>query len=566
MVEVISERARLFDVIIYAASGFTGREVTKYFYKHAGSDLKWAISGRSQSKLGALKAELLAMNNNVSSSSSSSSGSNSKGSSSSSKAASAPSPLPPARLPDILVAEIDDKRTLVAMFSEARLVLNCVGPYRFFGKQVVEACLEAGSDYLDLCGEPQFMEQCFLDYHTQAVEKDVLIVHACAFDSVPADLGSIFTMRQFPPQRCCSVESFLQIRCPEGLKAHYTTFESAVHGVADAHTLKQVRKEVEKKFSPPPIIHAGPRLTRSTGYYYEKRINKYALPFMGADASVVGSSQRSLAMRTGQHVWPQYAAYVLLNSFYWVATASFYGGIFSTLAKFEMGRSLLLSCPEALTSGVFSHEGPSEAQLQRTTFEMHFFAEGYSTPLASASSSSSSSSSHSDLNDADDVPEAKSDSSASAAATAVVVVATGESSSEESTAAVEAAAAAATTTTTTTTKEGEEHRQEDGEAVKAQAQAVVVPEYDDGALAKEAKEASKKSSGSKHHHHHHHHHGTREIIPLSDVSGTSVGVFSCAAPWSTASAKPVAAPAAPDVRVHTIVSGPEPGKIFVICV
>jgi hypothetical protein len=64
-----------------------------------------------------------------------------------------------------------------------------------------------------------------------------------------------------------------------------------------------------------------------------------------------------------------------------VATAGFYGAIFQTLSSFEMGRNLLLSCPEALTAGVFTKDGPSKAQLEQTSFEMHFYALGYSEPL-----------------------------------------------------------------------------------------------------------------------------------------------------------------------------------------
>lgn len=83
--------------------------------------------------------------------------------------------------------------------------------YRFLGKNIVEACVASKCDYMDICGEPQFMEQCFLDYHEQAVENDVLVLHACAFDSVPADLGYLYTTRLYEPTKCSSIESFLTI-------------------------------------------------------------------------------------------------------------------------------------------------------------------------------------------------------------------------------------------------------------------------------------------------------------------------------------------------------------------
>lgn len=339
--------SRIFDVIVYGATGYTGKEIAKYICRTSSEKTKWAIAGRSQGKLGQLKSQLLSIGGG--------------------------------NLPDILVSDADDTRTLQAMFAETRLVLNCTGPFRFLGKQVVEACLVVRADYMDICGEPQFMESCFLDYHAMAVEKRVLIIHACAFDSVPADLGCLYTLRQFPLDSCTQIESFLHIKCPKGLKAHYTTFECAVHGVGDAASLKEIRKKIDEKYKPAKLSHNGPKLVRNTGSYFDKRVNKYAIPFMGADAAVVRSSQRSQSLRSGQSTFPQYAAYACLNSMYWVATAGFYGAIFQTLSSFEAGRSLLLACPETLSAGVFSKDGPSKAQLEQTSFEMHFYALGYST-------------------------------------------------------------------------------------------------------------------------------------------------------------------------------------------
>lgn len=352
---------RTCDVVVYGATGFTGKEVAKYLCRNARADLKWAIAGRSQSKLGQLKSHLMSTIANGS-------------------------------LPDIFVSDAEDTRTLQAMFAETRLVLNCTGPFRFLGRQVVEACLVVQADYMDICGEPQFMETCFLDYHALACEKKVLIVHACAFDSVPADLGCLFAQQQYPKDCCAHIESFLHIKCPKGLKAHYTTFECAVHGVGDAASLKEIRKKIDAKYKPGRLEHVGPKLQRNTGSYFDKRVDKYAIPFMGADASVVRQSQRALSLNTGASVFPQYAAYACLNSFYWVATAGFYGTIFQTLSSFEMGRSLLLSCPEMLSAGVFSHDGPSKAQLEQTSFEMHFYSLGYSQPLPAESDASASAS------------------------------------------------------------------------------------------------------------------------------------------------------------------------------
>ena len=339
--------SKAFDIILFGATGFTGRFIAKYIHKQD-TDIKWAIAGRSQSKLSLLMSDLLNMQSQR-------------------------------NLPDILIADATDSKSLADICGEARIVLNCTGPFRFLGKEVVEACLKAQCTYMDICGEPQFMEQCFLDYHDKAIENNVLILHACAFDSVPADLGALFTMRQFDPLKCTAIESFLTIDCPKGLKGHFTTYESAVHGMGDLKVLKEIRKEIKKKYKPPLIHTLGPKLSRVTTYKFEERVNKYVIPFMGSDASVVRSSQRTLAMRSGQIQWPQYTACVTLSDFYTVAATSFYGSVFSGLSGSSWGRSLLLSYPETFSDGIFSKTGPTKEQLDNTSFQMHFFAKGFNS-------------------------------------------------------------------------------------------------------------------------------------------------------------------------------------------
>ena len=104
------------------------------------------------------------------------------------------------------MADISDKGSLPSTFATSAIVLNCTGPYRFLGDAVVEACLTARTHYMDICGEPQFMESCFLKYNKLATDFGVLIIHACAFDSVPADLGVLFTSRQVHNSVFCRLE------------------------------------------------------------------------------------------------------------------------------------------------------------------------------------------------------------------------------------------------------------------------------------------------------------------------------------------------------------------------
>ena len=319
------------------------------------SHIKWGICGRSFEKLDKLRHEL-----NV-----------------------AP------EVPSI-IADATAPESLLLAFTQAKVILNCTGPYRFLGEPVVKACIEAKSHYMDICGEPQFIEDMFLKYHDKAVEAKVLIVHACAFDSVPADLGFLYTMRQYTDGfECRSIEGFLSVNTgSEGMGGHYTTYECAVHGMGDVSSLHQIRKDIQAKYNPPKIGYHGNKLERVTSAQYDNRVEQYIIPFMGADAAVVKCTSRSLALAhkvaspsSGtEFVWPQYAAYACIGQ-HWtnVATMSIYGGLFSALSSFEYGRSTLLAYPEVFTGGLFTHAGPTQKQLAETSFTMKFISNGVST-------------------------------------------------------------------------------------------------------------------------------------------------------------------------------------------
>lgn len=109
-----------YDVVIFGATGFTGQWVVREFNSYA-TDLKWAIVGRNEGRLERVKTE-----NNLNA--------------------------------DILIADISVDETVENVCKNAKLVVNCTGPYRLLGETVVENCVKSGSDYLDLCGEPEFIE------------------------------------------------------------------------------------------------------------------------------------------------------------------------------------------------------------------------------------------------------------------------------------------------------------------------------------------------------------------------------------------------------------------------
>ncbi len=93
--------------------------------------------------------------------------------------------------------DVSRPETLRNMAKQATVILNCVGPYRFYGEDVIRACLAEGTHHVDISGEPQFLESMQLKYHAEAKEKGVYIVGACGFDSIPSDLGTVFLKDKF---------------------------------------------------------------------------------------------------------------------------------------------------------------------------------------------------------------------------------------------------------------------------------------------------------------------------------------------------------------------------------
>jgi short subunit dehydrogenase-like uncharacterized protein len=147
---------KTYDIVIYGATGFTGRLVAEYMQtRHpVGGAVRWAMAGRSHDKLVAVRDEMGL----------------------------------PAETP-LVVADATDQSSLDAMVASAKVVLTTVGPYQLYGEPLVEACARLGTDYVDLCGEPAWM-RLMIDAHEAAAKASgARIVFSCGFDSIPSDLG-----------------------------------------------------------------------------------------------------------------------------------------------------------------------------------------------------------------------------------------------------------------------------------------------------------------------------------------------------------------------------------------
>ena len=146
---------REFEIVVYGATGFTGELVAEYLARaHADGPIRWAMAGRSLTKLEAVRARVGA----------------------------------PADTP-LITANADDPASLRAMAERADVVLTTVGPYQLYGADMVAACVAAGTGYVDLCGEPAWMRHMIDAHQAAAAASGARIVFSCGFDSIPFDLG-----------------------------------------------------------------------------------------------------------------------------------------------------------------------------------------------------------------------------------------------------------------------------------------------------------------------------------------------------------------------------------------
>lgn len=294
-----------------------------------------------------------------------------------------------------------------------QVVVNCCGPYRFHGEPVVRACIAAGTHQVDVSGEPQYIERMQLEHSEAALAAGVYIVSACGFDSIPADLGTVYTEREFAASTADgtgvvnAVETYLTSWIKGGYRGgatvHYGTWASAVHGLANWAELGPLRRQLYggKRLPQqlPALANRGAlhrvcdHLTIECEFelcsfvfcfsfrppHQEPMHGRWSLPFPGADRSVVQRSQRQLHDTTAGGKRPvQIRTYMSFDSLFAVLGIAVFGAVFVALSKFEWGRQLLLAHPKLFSGGMFSHTGPSEETMRNTWFSIVFRASGWS--------------------------------------------------------------------------------------------------------------------------------------------------------------------------------------------
>ncbi|MBD3882422.1 saccharopine dehydrogenase NADP-binding domain-containing protein [Phormidium tenue FACHB-886] len=232
---------RSYDVVLYGASGFVGKQTVQYFARHTSPEqLRWAIAGRNRQKLEAMRAEIgIAV--------------------------------------DVLVADSQDQQAIDAIVSQTRVLLTTAGPFALYGNALVDACVRFKTHYVDITGETPWVRTLIDRYHAQAAADGTRIIPCCGFDSVPSDLGTYLVVRRLQQEwgvPCQQVNAYFQMFGGLNggtLASAFNLYDSASTGpLADPFLLN------------PPEYHSQPAIDRNRDPLlpsFDPDLNTWVAPF-----------------------------------------------------------------------------------------------------------------------------------------------------------------------------------------------------------------------------------------------------------------------------------------------
>jgi short subunit dehydrogenase-like uncharacterized protein len=244
---------RQYDVVVLGATGFTGALTAEYLAQNASDSTRWAIAGRNRGKLEEVRRRL----------------------------GEGHPELP------LVSADVTDADSLRALAESTKVLISTVGPYINYGEPVVAACAAAGTDYVDLTGEPEFVDLMWLRYQERAESTGARLVHSCGFDSIPYDLGALFTVGHVPEGTPISLEGFVRV----GGTFSGGTYHSAVHIAGRLRQGARVARERRQRESRP----SGRRVRGIAGRpHNEPAVRGWVVPFPTIDPQTVLRSARAL--------------------------------------------------------------------------------------------------------------------------------------------------------------------------------------------------------------------------------------------------------------------------------
>ena len=314
--------SRSFDITLLGATGFTGGLAAEYLAANAPADAKLALAGRNRAKLEAVAASL-------------------------------------GRDVAIIVVDNTDDASVKAMAEGTRVVMTTVGPYILHGEPVVRACAEAGTDYVDLTGEPEFVDLMYVKYNATAEQSGARLIHACGFDSIPHDLGAQFTVEQLPEGVPLAVRGYVTANgtFSGGTAASALEAMSRMSESKQAHTARVAAESVpaDRKAR---VIASKPGKSRDTG--------RWSLPMPTVDPEIVLNSAHRI-----DRYGPDFSYSHNLDAKNFIGTALMMGAIGALAAYAQVG-----PVRRWMSNRVPPGTGPSEEKRAASWFKVRFFGEG----------------------------------------------------------------------------------------------------------------------------------------------------------------------------------------------
>jgi len=260
------------------------------------------------------------------------------------------------------------------MAKQAKVIVNVVGPYRIYGESVVKAAVENGASHVDISGEPAFLEKMQMKYGETAKQNGVYVVGACGWDSIPCDLGVNFLKQNFDGT-LNHVETFVQVHNgPSGYSFNAGTYQTLILGLW--HAKNDGLGKIRKAIMPEKLERSQYRPEKRPKMWYNDVLDAYAIPFPGADRSVVQRSQYHDAVENKERP-VAIETYMLIKSKMWAVLLMLWVALFAFFVQFDFTRKLMQSYPDLCSFYLFKNSGPSRQQVKEASFTYWVFGKGW---------------------------------------------------------------------------------------------------------------------------------------------------------------------------------------------
>ncbi|MCB9649270.1 MAG: saccharopine dehydrogenase NADP-binding domain-containing protein [Deltaproteobacteria bacterium] len=335
--------ARTYDLILFGATGFTGRLVAEYLLG-TGTGIKWALGGRSAAKLEEVKRALAVEH-------------------------------PAAAVLPVVVADSLDEAAMARVAADCKVVCTTVGPYDRYGEPLVAACARAGTHYCDLTGEPQFVRRMIDRYEAAAKESGARIVHCCGYDSIPSDLGSMMVAEAMVAQGAAVKE----VRAFAGeSKGTFSggTVASMINILEEVRKDPSLRKVLGHPYGlNPEGQRKGPDRSDQSGIRFDDALGMWTAPFVMASINtrVVRRSHALRGFPYGQDFRYSECMSTGKGMQGWLRAAAITGGLGGFMAAMAVGPARKLLAARVLPK---PGEGPSKEARESGYFVFRHLAFG----------------------------------------------------------------------------------------------------------------------------------------------------------------------------------------------